>query len=323
MSIYQNAIDSIRMGVEDFASEDPARSLSAVRNIMAGIVLLYKEKLRLLSPADQPELLVWQKTKPGPDGVPVPDKTKNTVNIDTIKKRLVANGVDVHWSRFDSAIKLRQSVEHYYTGHSPDAVREIIASSFLLIRDFLTEHLESEPATALGEAAWSKLLETGEVFDAEKLKCNRSLRCVDWGYDLINEHLDAMHCSSCGSSLVVLEAEDPGSPGDTMLRCRQCNTRFLFCDIVEAFVAEVLETEAFMAMKDGGEAPYTTCPRCDMDTYLIEENLCVSCDYTATDSVCIVCDSPLTFEERSRGGVCDRCDYEQYLRQQEGDAPKE
>ena len=44
MSIIQNAIDSIQIGVEDFESDDDRRSVSAVRNIAAGILLLYRRK---------------------------------------------------------------------------------------------------------------------------------------------------------------------------------------------------------------------------------------------------------------------------------------
>ncbi|WP_201529004.1 hypothetical protein [Psychrobacter frigidicola] len=64
MSIIQNAIDSIQIGVEDFESDDDRRSVSAVRNIAAGILLLYKEKLCQLSPSDNKELLIKQNIRP-------------------------------------------------------------------------------------------------------------------------------------------------------------------------------------------------------------------------------------------------------------------
>ena len=64
MSIIQNAIDSIQIGVEDFQSVDDRRSVSAVRNIAAGILLLYKEKLCQLSPDDNKELLIKQNIRP-------------------------------------------------------------------------------------------------------------------------------------------------------------------------------------------------------------------------------------------------------------------
>lgn len=44
MSILQNAIDSIQVGIEDFEDGDERRNVSAVRNISAGTLLLYKEK---------------------------------------------------------------------------------------------------------------------------------------------------------------------------------------------------------------------------------------------------------------------------------------
>jgi hypothetical protein len=42
MDLLNNAIGSITVGVEDSASTESARLLSAVRNIYAGILLLYK-----------------------------------------------------------------------------------------------------------------------------------------------------------------------------------------------------------------------------------------------------------------------------------------
>jgi hypothetical protein len=42
MSILQNAIDSIQIGIEDYENGDDRRSISAVRNIAAGTLLLYK-----------------------------------------------------------------------------------------------------------------------------------------------------------------------------------------------------------------------------------------------------------------------------------------
>ena len=62
MSLFENALHSIQIGVEDFGSDDPRRILSAVRNVQAGVLLLCKEKLRRLSPDG--ELLLKQKLEP-------------------------------------------------------------------------------------------------------------------------------------------------------------------------------------------------------------------------------------------------------------------
>ena len=60
MSILQNAIDSIVLGLEDFESSDHKRIISCVRNLFAGILLLFKYKLVLLSLPDSNEVLIKQ-----------------------------------------------------------------------------------------------------------------------------------------------------------------------------------------------------------------------------------------------------------------------
>lgn len=65
MSLLHNAAQSIRLGLEDFGSVgDEDRLLSAARNLHAGVPLLYKEKLRRLSPPDSDEVLLKQVIEP-------------------------------------------------------------------------------------------------------------------------------------------------------------------------------------------------------------------------------------------------------------------
>ncbi|MGL4779353.1 MAG: hypothetical protein ACRCXN_00780 [Bacteroidales bacterium] len=67
MSILQNAIDSIVIGIEDFDSSDKRRIISSTRNIFAGILLLFKHKLCDLSPQDSDEVLIKQVVLPSID----------------------------------------------------------------------------------------------------------------------------------------------------------------------------------------------------------------------------------------------------------------
>ncbi|MGP5543107.1 hypothetical protein ACTXMH_11170, partial [Psychrobacter celer] len=140
MSILQNAIDSIQIGVEDFESDDDRRSVSAVRNITAGILLLYKEKLCRLSPPDNKELLIKQNIRPVQNvkgEITFEGKGNKTVDVQSIKERFKSLNITTgDWGRFGEISRLRNDLEHYYTSKSPDAVREIVAKSFLLIRDF-------------------------------------------------------------------------------------------------------------------------------------------------------------------------------------------
>ena len=63
--ILDNAIAAIELGVEDYklSEKDPRRIQSAVRNIFAGILLLFKSKLAELS-RDNDESLLKQKVLP-------------------------------------------------------------------------------------------------------------------------------------------------------------------------------------------------------------------------------------------------------------------
>lgn len=139
MSILQNAIDSIQIGIEDYQTDDDRRSVSAVRNISAGILLLYKEKLCRLSPAHDKELLIKKDIRPikATDGQVVFKGTgKKTVDVNSIIERFSSLKVTVDWERFNEINQLRNDLEYYYTSKSADAVREVVAKSFLLIRDF-------------------------------------------------------------------------------------------------------------------------------------------------------------------------------------------
>jgi hypothetical protein len=58
VTIFNNAITSIQLALEDFSAANEARLLSAVRNLHAGVLLLYKSKLSELSPPGSDDALV-------------------------------------------------------------------------------------------------------------------------------------------------------------------------------------------------------------------------------------------------------------------------
>jgi hypothetical protein len=86
-TILKNAIASIQLGVEDHKSGDERRSLSAVRNLTAGILLLFKEKLRQLSPAGSDEVLIKERIRPSRDAdgsVTFRGEGRKTVDVQAI-----------------------------------------------------------------------------------------------------------------------------------------------------------------------------------------------------------------------------------------------
>src|SRR3546814_8776110 len=66
--IFTNAVESIKMGIEDYAQANPARALSAVRNFYAGVLLLGKEVLIRAAPLANADDIIGAKYTPVPDG---------------------------------------------------------------------------------------------------------------------------------------------------------------------------------------------------------------------------------------------------------------
>ena len=143
-SLLRNAIQSIQIGVEDYKSPDERRVLSATRNITAGLLLLFKEKLRQLSPPGSKEVLLKQQMKPGlkADGtLGFTGHGKKTVDVYQIQERLTSLQVSLDWKRFQKIVDVRNDIEHYCTQEPEVRVKELLADSFLIIRDFTSQHL--------------------------------------------------------------------------------------------------------------------------------------------------------------------------------------
>src|SRR4051812_16537997 len=89
--LYANAIDMIEAAVEDYLAGNDRRYATAVRNLVSGLLLMSKEKLRRLSPTASGGVLVYEKLRPVPDGsggIKLERVGKTTATFNTIKERL-------------------------------------------------------------------------------------------------------------------------------------------------------------------------------------------------------------------------------------------
>ena len=311
MSILQNAIDSIQIGVEDFASTDPRRSVSAIRNIAAGTLLLFKEKLCRLSPKHDPELLIKKDIEPAKDAggsLIFKGKGKKTVDIFQIQERFNSLNVAVDWKRLEEITKLRNEIEHYYASKAPDAVREVVAKSFLLIRDFVVTELEENPQELFGDDCWGSLMETSEVYAAEEAACQASISKINWQYATVEDSLAHLRCPHCPSALIEAVNQDDIYP-NIELKCKSCGNEFCFNDVVEQCVEDLLSGDAYRQVKDGGEPPYGRCPSCGKETFVLEEECCVACESELDYTSCSACEEPLTLDEQGLDGMCSYCRY--------------
>lgn len=311
MSILQNAIDSIQIGIEDYEAGDTRRNVSALRNISAGTLLLYKEKLCRLSPSHDKELLIRQNIRPiqTTNGeILFEGKGNKTVDVQSIKERFSSLKVSVDWVRFDEINSLRNDLEHYYTSKSPDAIREIIAKSFLLIRDFAVNELGENPQYLFGDNCWCTFLNVADVYSAEEAACKESIAKISWVYTAVEESLKHLRCPECHSSLV--EAPNSGNSYPSInLHCKSCNHEFKFQDVVEQCIDDSLAGEAHMAIKNGGTLPYHSCHKCNKSTFIDSENCCIACGYEMECKFCEICETPFSSYESWNEEKCSYCQH--------------
>ncbi|MCF8976365.1 hypothetical protein, partial [Pseudomonas edaphica] len=178
MSMMQNAVTSIQLGVEDFHSDDPRRVLSAIRNLYAGLLLLFKCKLQQLSPPGSDEVLLKTDISPVIDAETqaVIWKGKKTVDYMEIQNRLTSLGIaGVEWKLLENLQKIRNSTEHYYSLVSHSQMQEAIANSLQLIIQFCQPHLGEDPAKLLGRSCWQSLVEVEQVYARQYEACLKSL----------------------------------------------------------------------------------------------------------------------------------------------------
>lgn len=310
MSILNNAVDSIILGVEDYQSPEPRRLLSATRNLVAGILLLYKHKLATLSPPDSDEALIKQRVVPvvnANDTVSWRGCGSKTVDVQHIRERCVSLGISVDWNRLERIVNARNDIEHYFPTLSQVALRSLIADTFLLISDFVRAHLNQDPLSLLGAATWNVLTKVAEVYEKEKADCAARIKTVDWHYTQLQDAILDWHCPNCGSGLIDVESTGVDR-WQSSFQCRACGKQWDFERGAESAVAKFLASQNHHSYKDGGEPVTILCPNCSHETYDLEEDVCLLCE-KSVERECRRCGMTIPAEEIDGGGLCSYCSY--------------
>jgi DNA-directed RNA polymerase subunit RPC12/RpoP len=305
-NLLHNAILSINVGLEDF--EVSGRILSSIRNVHAGILLLFKEKLLRLSPPGSEEALIKADIEPkrdanGGGNVLFVGVGKRTVDMRQIKKRFKSLGIIADWKRFEKVTELRNNVEHYYSSDPPSTMKEVLANSFIIIRDFIVNELEDDPRVLLGEEKWKVLLSVAEVFEKERADCVALLNSVDWQSDSLKAALLEYSCAKCDSSLIAPDNTNVAY-SEVAFQCRSCGERILFSDAIEKMLEHFFFGELYLAASEGGEPPLYQCDECMLDSFVVEEHRCVACGAELVYSSCDVCGNQLGPDEQGNRGLC-------------------
>lgn len=318
--LLQNAINSIEIGIEDYelSKQNDRRIISCVRNIFAGILLLFKYKLAELSPANSDEVLIKQNILwvIEDDNIIAKGKGEKTVDVQSIKDRFKSLNINVTWKDLDDINTYRNKIEHYYSEFPIDTVKEMIAKAFPIINDFIRNNLYKNPEDLFNNTTWNTFLSLNNVYEQERSICLDNLNKLDFYHDEIFETLSNHKCSKCGYGLITVEDGVNSMYADQhTYRCKSCNKTWNYAELVSECLDEKYKKE-WWECREGGEEPVVICPSCG-GTYDYIANICYSCTEEGLDSICKICCGNIPASELMFSPLCGYCAYKRNKQQEE------
>jgi ribosomal protein L37E len=302
--LLKNAVVSIQLGLEDFASDDERRIISAARNLYSGVLLLAKEVLRQMSPPGSNDILIRTKKKAVKDAdgsVRFVGDGKKTIDRLEIEETFKQLKLAVDLSNLKRLAEIRNDIEHMHPQHAPALIQEAIADAMPLIRDVIVNELHEEPSALLGRVAWDALLDQAKVFKAEQDACRKSFETIDWESETLADAMKEFRCPNCSASLLRNDNADAKVPAELHLICSKCGEDADHEKVIEAAIEEHLAWDAHVAVKDGGDPPLESCPECGRKTFIVYENRCANCGFSLEGYECAICSEPLSVDDYNYG----------------------
>ncbi|MDF8365310.1 hypothetical protein [Achromobacter anxifer] len=299
--ILANAVASIQLAIEDYHSDGKNRSLSALRNISAGVLLLFKAKLAGMAPDEglikKNLKLAWENGQ-----IRLEPSGDNTIDFEGVKDRFKLVKLKFDFGQVQHILKLRNRVEHYAADISHAAMREAIATAAIVIGDFCREHLGEEAASLIGPELWQSMLEVQEINAAEIASCQARKKEIKWAnpelQEIMAEHHSCLHCDSKLTAPINLSA-----PTENLLfSCVACGHIEAYQEAVERAFLEWSETESIAAVMDGGDDVWEECGQCSEEFVIASCGYCVRCGYSKFTS-CPTCRQVFV-----KGAYCEYCD---------------
>lgn len=299
--VLENAIDAIKIGVEDFQTGKAPRLASSIRNVYAGILLLYKEKLRRISPDD--EILLKDCIKPTlKDGnVIFEGQGQKTVGKQGIIKRFKEFGISTDFKKLDEISRIRNEFEHYHCSQPKLVIQEAWWASFIIIVTFMNEELEIDPIEWLGEDTYDFLVNNKNVYDAEKEFCINKFKDMKYETKELLPILNSLNCTACGSGLLYPSTDQ----SDFELSCKSCGQIDSYVEEVVQQINDEYSLSPFEEFYAEGQS-VDCCPECEKEGYVFELNKCLLCGYEHKWEECARCYTTIPLEDTGQS-LCGYC----------------
>lgn len=287
--IFENAVTSIILGIQDFENGTEERMLSAARNYYAGLLLLAKECLISAAPEADAMDIIGAKFKPIPDGKGGVEHVVMgyaTVDLAQLQQRFKDFGLPWPDVNIKQLQQFRNNLEHYHLKEPASALGEAIAASFPMVVDFF-KLLDEDPQEYFSDV-WGTIIAERATFEKVRAACLASWEDIKWPAPV--KDLDKILCPECKSSLVG-QADAANTDHETIVgKCYQCGEEIAREKLMALVVEASYEIDAYLMAKEGLNSAITFCPECGVGAYV----------ETGDVSVCFFCGE-------SVAGECSRC----------------
>ncbi|HEY9213700.1 MAG TPA: hypothetical protein VIQ29_12750 [Ancylobacter sp.] len=310
--VFDNAIVSIQLGIEDFQSNDERRPVSALRNFYAGVLLLGKQCLLNAAPDDlDPMKVLGFRFTPAlddDDEIIYEPKGQQTIDLNDLQGRF--RSFKLKWPDGDigKLQRHRNDIEHYHSTAPKEVIREAIVGCFPLVEGFFSI-LGKSPKEYLGDA-WDVMLEERAFFKMLQAECLETFEQLPWW-----EHIDRpqhIQCPECRTSLIYQQDASNRTPENIKARCKSCGEELSAEQAVEIIVNSTFRVDEYSRAKDGIEDGIHDCPECFNNTYVDSGEIaeCFFCGYKI-EGDCARCGAGLTISTMSvnNSSLCDYCDH--------------
>ena len=315
--LLENAIASIRTGVEDYEKGKPRRALSAIRNLHSGLLLLAKWVLVERVPNASEDDVIAVAYRPVPDGaggVKYEPAGKQTIGLQDIQRRFKTFKLGLSKQakkRLESLARLRNSVEHRYADPGGASLRQTVSEAFLVAAEFFRLG-GVDPVAVLGKA-WGVMLKTNEVYQQELEACRATFLKVEWKFAV--SYGESPECPVCESDLVEQVNAQNKEQNYARGKCRSCGEEIEAEAVVESLVRRQYRVLDYVLFEDSGEGVLYSCPLCFRETYVneLDDNDevkgCVICELKLGD--CRYCGTSLTPDNvyEDSEALCAYCGY--------------
>ena len=319
--LRENAKFSIDIGVEDYVQgqADSRRYVTALRNLYAGLLLLYKSHLAFLS-KDQECCIIrdktdWEVAEDGSIKFKGLMADCKTVDVNGILDAFDKFKISVDKSALGRVRKYRNQTEHLFDpdGIRGEVVRTHVVDLLKLVRDFTTHVMKMNPKAMFSAQTLSVLVQDEQVVEKERAERAEALGKLEWYAPFVKDIFSDITCMKCHGEFLFPDVQSDSASNATFV-CRTCGASDTYENLMSYYTDDVFigEFESHIRTDDTGifvlnAGSLWECPECSTIAFDTLHGICLVCGHKGQ---CIRCNGPITGEDMPayvKSRLCNYC----------------